>query len=100
MIKQVYLVTYNERFGYADTLEKAKALESQFMASFSSPCEARTCSRREVRNEEQSEKEDTETSDNYTWYWNNGNAESKSPKTRRTRGNRLRMAQEENTRNM
>lgn len=28
MIKQVYLVTYNERFGYADTLEKAKALES------------------------------------------------------------------------
>ena len=34
MIKQVYLVTYNERFGCADTLEKAKALESQFMASF------------------------------------------------------------------
>lgn len=46
MIKQVYLVTYNERFGYADTLEKAKALESQFMASFSSPC-AKTCSRKE-----------------------------------------------------
>ena len=47
MIKQVYLVTYNERFGYADTLEKAKALESQFIASFSSPCEARTCSKKE-----------------------------------------------------
>ena len=47
MIKQIYLVTYNERFGYADTLEKAKALESQFMASFSSPCEAITCSREE-----------------------------------------------------
>ena len=47
MEKQVYLVTYNECFGCADTLEKAKALESQFMASFIPPCEARTCSKKE-----------------------------------------------------
>lgn len=34
MIKQVYQVQVNERFGYADTLEEAKELEDTFKASF------------------------------------------------------------------
>lgn len=34
MIKQVYLVTYNERFGCADTLEKAKALGKSIYGIF------------------------------------------------------------------
>ena len=34
MIKQIYKVTYNERFGYANTYEEAKQMEENFKSSF------------------------------------------------------------------
>ena len=34
MIRQIYEVTYNERFGYANTYEEAKQMEENFKSSF------------------------------------------------------------------
>ena len=34
MIRQVYEVRYNERFGYANTYEEAKQIEENFKSSF------------------------------------------------------------------
>ena len=34
MIRQVYEVCYNERFGYANTYEEAKQMEEMFKSSF------------------------------------------------------------------
>ena len=34
MIRQVYEVRYNERFGYANTYEEAKQMEEMFKSSF------------------------------------------------------------------
>ena len=34
MIRQVYEVRYNERFGYANTYEEAKQMEENFKSSF------------------------------------------------------------------
>lgn len=34
MIRQIYEVTYNERFGYANTYEEAKQMEEIFKSSF------------------------------------------------------------------
>ena len=34
MIRQVYEVCYNERFGYANTYEEAKQMEENFKSSF------------------------------------------------------------------
>lgn len=34
MIRQIYEVTYNERFGYANTFEEAKKMEDIFKSSF------------------------------------------------------------------
>lgn len=45
MIKQVYLVRYAERFGYADTLEEAKAMERRFELSYGSECFAASAGR-------------------------------------------------------
>ena len=36
MIRQIYEVTYNERFGYANTFEEAKQMEDIFKSSFTS----------------------------------------------------------------
>lgn len=34
MIRQIYEVTYKERFGYANTFEEAKQMEENFKSSF------------------------------------------------------------------
>lgn len=34
MIRQIYEVTYKERFGYANTFEEAKKMEDIFKSSF------------------------------------------------------------------
>ena len=34
MIRQIYEVTYNERFGYANTYEEAKQMEERFKYFF------------------------------------------------------------------
>ena len=34
MIRQIYEVTYNERFGYANTYEEAKQMEENFKSPY------------------------------------------------------------------